>query len=824
MVDDKSNKIEKEVISFLNGNDPMEHIIKIECGYNDDMVSIIYRDENNKKRIIKDDYYPFVWATYNACTKLYDGCMPDKPIFNAIAKEKGIGCKKLYSCTKTNKNERLKNGYRFIFYAKKPMTYSNFIKFFEDGGLPIYSKDNEINNTEKYYVSVAPNEQYMIYSGKRLFKGYDDYDDLKRMQFDLETTGLSPKENTITQIGIRTNRGFEKIIPVEGEGDEKMRNQHNAIDNFFKIIAEEDPDVISGYNSEDFDFNFIDVQLQKEDSSLKDRSSKFFKNPFYKKNKMTTLKLGGEVEFYKQTVKWGINITDGLIAVRRNQAIDSNMKKSTLKYATIYSELVKPNRVYVPGKIIEKTYSDIENKYAFNNENGEWYKITDEKPIKDNFIETTGRYIVQRYLLDDLWETDKVEARYNMTNFLVSKILPISFEKTCVTGTASLWKYIMLAWSYEHELAIPLETPSRKFTGGLSRLIKTGFIGEQVKLDYNSLYPSILLSWDIKSEVDIMNIMLIMLNYVLTEREKSKELKKKYGKIIKKLKEKYNENNDESLITEIRENESLQNKYDRDQTQKKVLGNSFFGAYGSGSSSGFYWSDVNSAEQVTCTGRQLLRLMISHFKNLGDKMGENGESDNDYSYDPIVGDSFVGDTPMFIKYNNNNLIDIKPISEMIDKNSIKIDYLKREYDYSKKEYKVLCRSGWIEPSYIYRHKTNKSIYEVYNKKDKMEIEVTEDHSLFDENQNKIKPFEINKYSKLEYYNEKDIFKDFNTLDIEKTWNVNNLEITIEILNATIEKKKDFYYTYMISSKINDFSKTYKAKIQFIENCINAYND
>ena len=52
MVDDKSNKIEKEVISFLNGNDPMEHIIKIECGYNDDMVSIIYRDENNKKRII----------------------------------------------------------------------------------------------------------------------------------------------------------------------------------------------------------------------------------------------------------------------------------------------------------------------------------------------------------------------------------------------------------------------------------------------------------------------------------------------------------------------------------------------------------------------------------------------------------------------------------------------------------------------------------------------------------------------------------------------------------------------------------------------------
>jgi hypothetical protein len=38
-----------------------------------------------------------------------------------------------------------------------------------------------------------PVEQFLIQSGKRLFKGMDDYD-VHRFQFDLETTGLFAKE------------------------------------------------------------------------------------------------------------------------------------------------------------------------------------------------------------------------------------------------------------------------------------------------------------------------------------------------------------------------------------------------------------------------------------------------------------------------------------------------------------------------------------------------------------------------------------------------------------------------------------------------------
>ena len=29
------------------------------------------------------------------------------------------------------------------------------------------------------------------------------------------------------------------------------------------------------------------------------------------------------------------------------------------------------------------------------------------------------------------------------------------------------------------------------------------------------------------------------------------------------------------------------------------------------------------------------------------------------------------------------------------------------YDISEKSFKVLCRSGWVQPAYIYHHKTDK---------------------------------------------------------------------------------------------------------------------
>lgn len=622
-------EINSEVINdFLTGFDPMERIVTLECGYGDDQVSIIYNNDIGEKRVKKENYYPFVWVKQSAAQRLFDG---NRVELKKKMAEFGIRVKGLNIYNKDGKTaERLENGYRVMFYASKRMAYNKFLRFFQIAGMPVYpnDKDKDQKSSSKDFLAVSPIEQFMIQTGKRLFKGYDDYDELTRLEFDLETQGLEPKLHAIDQIGIRTNRGFEKILTITGEGNERRKNELIAIEEAIKIIADIKPDVITGHNSENFDWNYLIVRCDVLGSSMQEISSKYFKQALYKKKRQTVLKLGGEIEYYYPTVLWGYNITDSLHAVRRAQAQDSNMKKADLKYVTKYSKLNKPNRVYVPGDQIKKVWAITDPVYAFNNTNGLWYRITDEKPLQEGYEVTTGKYIVERYLLDDLYETDKVELRYNQSNFLLAKLLPTNFGKICTMGTAGTWKMIMLAWSYENDLAIPAFSTAKKFTGGLSRLLRVGYVDRIVKLDYNSLYPSIILTWDIASELDISGVMLQLLAYILDQREKFKGLKKKAKKHAEKLKDQKDifQGTDEELrelIAEIQKWESEESANDKKQLPFKIFGNSFFGGFGAPDI--FPWGDLICAEMTTCIGRQSLRLMIKWFSDRG--------------YKPIVGDT-----------------------------------------------------------------------------------------------------------------------------------------------------------------------------------------
>lgn len=740
--------IGEKVNSFLEGYNPMERVVNIECDYEDDVAYVIYNREDGQKRVRKMDFKPFVWVKNSACVRMFDG---DRKELKKKMKEFGISVKALKISMDENKtaHPRLENGYKYMFYATKKMSWSKFQRFFQMAKTPIYPRkkkndDSVIRSEEKEFLAVSPNEQFMMETGIRLFKGYEGYDELHRLLWDIETTGLNPEKDTIDQIGIRTNKGFEKVISIEGDTkEERLKSEYNAVKQFIEILADKKCDVIAGHNSENFDWNFLFKRYEMMGESLSDLSSEYFAHPIYKKNKESVLKLGGEVEYFKPTVMWGTTILDSMHAVRRAQASDSDIKSANLKYVTQYLGLKKENRVYVKGDKIGEIWRESSNCYAFNNTDGDYYKVSETKPLKENYTLTSGRYIVERYLLDDIWETDKVELALNEANFLISKILPTSFQRAATMGTAGIWKLIMLAWCYENNLAIPSFTKSHSFTGGLSRLLKTGYADNVAKLDYNSLYPSIMLTWWVESSVDISNSILNMLNYVLTNREKYKALKNNANKKATELSDYLKENEDKlskedikELKADIKNQKAIKSANDKKQNPLKVLGNSVFGSFGSPQL--FPFGDQEAAEFVTCTGRQCLRLMIHHFKELG--------------YEPIVGDSVLGDTPLFIKYKYNGYIDIKPISEIFDDTKSETDVLGRNYDYSTKPYKVLCRSGWSDVSYVYKHNTTKDIYEVND--GKSSIEVTQDHSLFDENKKEIKPTEITENTKLEYYNNK----------------------------------------------------------------------
>ena len=746
--------------SFLSGHDAMERIISIECGYDDDQVSIIFINKNGEKRIKLDDFKPFVWAKNSAAIRMFNG---NRNELKHKMQEFGIGVKALTTKTESSEtSERLENGYKYIFYAKRKMSYQKFLIFFKIASTPIYGDRSKKNITEKIistreFLAVSPVEQYMIYSGKRMFKGYDNYDDLKRLQFDLETQGLNPEVHAIDQIGIRTNKGFERIITVTGVGEERKRNELRAIIEFISILAEEKPDVIAGHNSENFDWNFIIVRCKVLGTTLEDISLKFFKHPIYKKNKETVLKLGGEVEYYKPTIMWGHNIVDSLHAVRRAQAIDSNMKLANLKYVTRYLDLKKDNRVYVPGNQIGTIWLDTNEKsYAFNNLNGDWYKITEKRPLLDGYEYRSGKYVVERYLLDDIWETDKVELTLNESNFLIGKILPTTFQRACTMGTAGIWKLILLAWCYEKNLAVPSFAPSKRFTGGLSRLLKVGYADRVVKLDYNSLYPSIILTWNIGSKLDILNSMLMMLEYVLSEREKYKGLKGKAGKKAKEIKEKlksFSGTKEERHELENEQHywEANESANDKKQLPLKILANSFFGSFGAPDV--FPMGDVICAEKTTCIGRMSLRLMISHFTNIG--------------YTPIVGDSVTYDTPIIVKHKETNKINILPICDIFN-NSEQIEFDDEQYrDFTEKPYLVLTRDGFKDISYVYKHKTNKSLHRIETKNGL--IDVTEDHSLFDGFKNEIKPKDLKRGDSIEVYSNDISYNIDDSITPNKAW-------------------------------------------------------
>lgn len=723
----------EDIKNFIEGSDPQERIVNITYSYRDSFVKVYCRNKNDQKYCEKQNFYPFCWATRRACLKLCNG---NKSDLVKKMNEFSIGVEKLSNkSTVTNELvEEFENGYMFMFYAKVPMSQIRFEQFFKECGNPIKNKRDkngkeiiQSKKDENQYLSVTPEEQFMISTGKRFFKGYDDYDCLLRMIFDLETEGLDPKRHRIKANGIRMNRGFtingkkydsfEKNYYLKGETEkEKDASELNIIDKFLKAIYVIDPDVITAHNGEAFDWNFIIERCRMLGTSIEEMSAKYFDGDVIRKNNFPSiLKLGGEVEEYFKTNVPHITVTDSLHAVRRAQATNSSFLESNLKYSANYLNVKQKNRVYTPGNEIDKILTDVVNSYAYNDKNGDWYMYDinakesskenfrlgkeGNKPFimyKRNFVAdgyelVSGKFIINKYLQGDLWECDRVEYTLNGTDFMLCKIMPVPFGKCCTMGTAGQWKSIMMAWSYANKLAIPKPENSKIATGGLSRLLCVGYVSNVIKLDYNSLYPSIILTWAISDTSDLMGAMLKMLEYVLTERETHKKLKKSAEKIKDKYEDIIYNGGVLSAEEDIIYQKSIADfkRSDNNQASVKKLGNSYFGSYSSVNGSVFPWKSKKCGEQTTCTGRQSLRLMISHFHNLG--------------YEPIVGDTDGFNFKLPVEEFDSTVLKRQNVLSGDTKITIRNKEDKNEIICSVSElvnftnYEILTCNGWKEP-------------------------------------------------------------------------------------------------------------------------------
>jgi DNA polymerase elongation subunit (family B) len=601
---------QEEIERFLLGEDDEKYIVSLEYDYKSSKIYKVIQDPVKGKLLRPDTFIPFAWVGDLKGKNFYKN---DKHAQKRAMSENGIIIEKL----DTHNDERLENGLKYL--VKTTKSYSNLVNFFKGGGLDPWGRDN----TDSIQI-LSPVEQYLIQKSKRLFKGFDEYDEIHRFVFDIETTGLDPKTSKIFLIGMKDNRGFLKLLSAQNEDEERQ-----MIVDFFKTIDELKPSLIGGYNSAFFDFPFI----LKRAEILKVNIKKICKtlHPDYTlKQKDGILKLANEMEPYVQTQMWGYNIVDIAHAVRRAQAINSDIKSWSLKYITKFIEAEKPNRVYVEGDKIGKIYFD-NLEYWMNKENGAYKKVGFDSKIDeickrrdDVYKLVTGSKIIEDYLDDDLYETMIVDEQFNQANFLLSKLVPTTYERLSTMGTATLWKMIMAAWSYKHNLALPRKLEKRKFTGGLSRLVQVGFSKNVLKLDYSSLYPSIQLVHDVFPKCDVTGAMKSMLKYFRDTRIKYKNLASEYKSIDPKL-----------AIS-----------YDRKQLPIKIFINAFFGSLSAPQV--FPWGDIDMGEQITCTGRQYLRQMIMFFMKRGyvplvmDTDGVNFETPQDRESYKYIGQGLNG--------------------------------------------------------------------------------------------------------------------------------------------------------------------------------------
>lgn len=570
---------EQEIESFLHGNDPEEFIVAIEFDYASNSIYKIKEIPDKGKEIRKDTFTPFAWVGDLRDINFYGG---SKAAQKEAMTKHGITIEKL----ETHGNQRLEKGMTFIVKSLKG--YRELVQFFREGGCDPWGE-----MTKDKVLILPPVEQYLISKEKRLFKGFEDYNQVTRMVFDLETTSLEPKDGRIFMIGIKTNKGYHKVLECIDESQER-----GAIIEFFNIIDELKPSIIGGFNSANFDWHWIfercrvlNMDPKKICRSLHPQHS------FTRKDSL--LKLANEVENFTQTSIWGYNVIDIIHAVRRAQAINSSIKSAGLKYITKFINAESPDRVYIDHTDIGPFYTKKE-EYWLNIQNGNYRKVGLDHKIdkicecrEDVYLKTTGDDLVERYLDDDLDETLKVDQEFNQGSFLLAAMIPTTYERVSTMGTATLWKMLMLAWSYKNNLPIPVKESKTDFVGGLSRLLKVGYSKDVLKLDFSSLYPSIQLVHDVFPDCDVTGAMKGMLKWFRDTRIRYKNLAEQYYESDRKKSESYG------------------NK----QLPIKIFINSLFGALSAPQV--FAWGDMNKGEKITCTGRQYLRQMLIFFTKKG---------------------------------------------------------------------------------------------------------------------------------------------------------------------------------------------------------------
>jgi DNA polymerase I len=394
-------------------------------------------------------------------------------------------------------------------------------------------------------LALAPEEQYLVASGRTYFRGLG-FDDLARAQFDLETTGLDPERDRIFMIALRDPAGAVETLVAEADGE---GGEADLVRRFLARIRAIDPDVIENHNLHGFDMPFVVRRAQilgvpfhmgRSGGALLRRRPAARSHPSMPRARYTIP---------------GRELIDTLDAVIRHDFSARDLPGRGLKAVARHFGIAKETREYISGK-----------------------------SVHDVFLRDPDR--VRRYAGDDVEEAAGIARLLGGAAFALSRMAPRRYERLADAGPATGVIDPLLVRAYLREgAALPAHETwdGTQHSGAALHLFATGVAHRIVKADVASLYPSLMRQYRIGPARDRLGALVAIVDRLVDQRLTAKAAAKRAP-----------------------EGSRERHTHDAMSAAMKIVVNSAYGYLGAVGLTRF--SDVNAANEVTRRGREVLEL------------------------------------------------------------------------------------------------------------------------------------------------------------------------------------------------------------------------
>lgn len=428
-------------------------------------------------------------------------------------------------------------------------------------------------------LSLTPEEQYLVATGRTHFRGLA-FDDLHRLQFDLETTGLHPAKHSIFLVAVRDNRGFSAVLDVAERGLDGSAAEADLIRRLIALIRQRDPDVIENHNLHGFDLPFlarraellgVTVAIGRLGGGMRRRPASHGYGPW----RGAEADSGEREERGRYTVP-GRELIDTLDAVRRYDFSARDLPGHGLKVVARHFGLASPDREYVAGAQVYQTW------------------LADPERVR-------------RYALDDVNEADGVSRLLGGAAFALAQVAPRRYDRLADAGPATGVLDPLLVRAYLRAgAAIPARTVSDgvQHSGAALYLFAAGVATRVVKADIASLYPSLMRQYRIGPASDRLGALLALVDRLVEQRLAAKRRAKAAAPGSPER------HTDEALSAAM-----------------KIVVNSAYGYLGAPGLTRF--ADVHAANEVTRRGREVLGLLCRELAARGATLLE-GDTDGVY--------------------------------------------------------------------------------------------------------------------------------------------------------------------------------------------------